>query len=259
MRGVGQPVPPPFHPAVPSVPEVAAILAEKGLTLQRAAPARGALHLRPVMPAAYQAPAPVTVPVAVPVAAAAAPSPLKKRCASFDECACSFGSPASCTGPSPSSPCPASQSDASSCVGSYEEVECARVAKRVCGSSFGAGAAGVGSPVAVSCPRDDLDGLLFGAAASGDDDFLQSLFGGGCAAGASSFEDDMFPFAAEQEGGACALGAAAAAAAAAGVPAVAACAHPSGVGMVELELPTLHSLLGAPQALGNFSWFLTAC
>jgi hypothetical protein len=28
-------VPPPFHPAVPSVPEVAAILAEKGLVLQR--------------------------------------------------------------------------------------------------------------------------------------------------------------------------------------------------------------------------------
>jgi hypothetical protein len=32
----GQPVPPPFHPSVPSVPEVAAILAEKGIPLYQA-------------------------------------------------------------------------------------------------------------------------------------------------------------------------------------------------------------------------------
>ncbi len=71
----GQPVPPTFHPAVPGVPQVAAILADKGLVVARPAAPRA----RPAPLSAAPVTATTTATTTATATTAAAASPLSKK------------------------------------------------------------------------------------------------------------------------------------------------------------------------------------
>ncbi len=234
----GQPVPPPFHPAVPGCEQVAAILAEKGLVVARPAAPRA-------LRAPLSTPAPVVCAPVLPVVAAAtaavATPKSKKRAmcvaadadsdSDSDVCAPAHKRVAGGAGAAPVPVAPHSPLHTAAVDADVEDF-------------FGADA---GCPSAYveeedeACILDDLFacGSARAAAARGhDDDFLSLLDHCGDAAWEAELAAEAAPLAPVRVS-------------------VAAPAHVSGLGMTEVDMVVLQRLLAAPPSLkDDFSWFL---
>ena len=222
----GVAVPPPFHPAVPGVPEVAAILAEKGLVVVRSGSGRGGRVVAPVVKRESSLPLamPATQTRVTPVS-----TPCKKRCNSMSD-----GS--------------GSDSDSGNDSDAYAVSEASRDSKRRmrCDSVGSDGSAGSGHVADDACSYGDA----FDVEDPLDFNFMRvesefALLGGGC-----------------DEASRALTGVAASSVAAVPVVAPSSRGHVSVLGMADFELPTLQAFLELDVSdstlVDDFAWFMAS-